>query len=105
MFSQIRMPNGRSSSVYSRGSPSEMTKLSTWTYTRYTPRLSGGIYDPRRTSFELRLSSNVDVWLVVARSADAQRTPGRRPTLMARPVLNSRKSRFSTSVDGHQGFF
>ena len=42
------MPKEKSSSAYSRGSPSEMTKLSTWIYTRYTPRLSGGIYDPER---------------------------------------------------------
>jgi hypothetical protein len=61
--SRARMPSGRSSSGYSRGSPSEMTKLSTWTYTRYTPRLSGGIYDPNRTSFELQLNSDMALWL------------------------------------------
>src|SRR3984893_3696550 len=44
--SRARMPNGRSSSGSSRGSPSEMIRLSTWTYTRYTPRLSGGITTP-----------------------------------------------------------
>jgi hypothetical protein len=74
--SRIQMPNERSSSGCSRGSPSEMTKLSTWTYTRYTPRLSGGIYEPERTSFELQLNSETPIWLARTlaggRSPDAQ---------------------------------
>jgi hypothetical protein len=72
--SRAQMPNGRSSSGYSRGSPSEMTKLSTWTYTRYMPRLSGGIYDPNRTSFELQLNTDMRIWLIGGRLADGRQT-------------------------------
>jgi hypothetical protein len=68
------MPNERSSSGYSRGSISEMTKLSTWTYTRYTRRLSGGIYDPNRTSFELEINPDFARCLLSGRFADNQRT-------------------------------
>src|SRR3989442_9312381 len=72
--SRTQRPNERSSSGYSPGSQYEMTKLSTWTYTRYTPRLSGGIYDPNRTSFELQLNSKQVLWLAGTVSADDQRT-------------------------------
>jgi hypothetical protein len=63
--------------VFTRIAIPEM-RLSTWTYTRYTPRLSGGIYDPNRTSFELQLNSDLAILLdqhtVGERLADGPRT-------------------------------
>ncbi len=67
------------------------TRLSTQTYTRGTPRLSGGIYDPNRTSFELDLNSEMAIWLASAsrrtysgRSADARGRRADTPTVATR---------------------
>ena len=70
--SRARMPNGRSSSGYSPGSPSAMTRSSTWTYIRYTPRLSGGIYDPERIRTADLLRDREACWTTTPRGRGSQ---------------------------------
>jgi len=53
---------------------------------RSTRRLSGGIGDPNRTSFELQLNSETAIWLAGASLANVQRTVNGRPTDARRTV-------------------